>query len=106
MRNVRRTSTSPLRVLASLPTICEFYGISILLFFRDIDRHKAPHFHARYGGHEAVFSIPDAEVLAGVFPRKQTRLVQAWAAVREAELEQAWQRAVNGEHPGQIEPLR
>ena len=89
-----------------MPTVSEFYGILIRLYWRDVDRHAAPHFHARYAEHEASFSIPDAEVLAGGFPRRQRRLVQAWAELHGDELEQAWARAVNGEDPGTIEPLR
>lgn len=45
-------------------------------------------------------------MLAGGLPRRQVRLVQAWAELRAEELEQAWRRAVNNEHPGTIEPLK
>jgi len=34
-----------------MPTISEFFGIVILMFFDD---HAPPHFHARYGGDEVV----------------------------------------------------
>ena len=53
----------------------------------------------------SVYSIPDGDLLAGSFPKRQERLVQGWAALRSSELEQAWKRAVNMEDPGQIEPL-
>ncbi|WP_349256286.1 MULTISPECIES: DUF4160 domain-containing protein [Rubrivirga] len=89
-----------------MPTVSEFYGILIRLYWRDTDRHQTPHFHARYAEHEAAFSIPDAEVLAGKLPRRQRRLVQAWAELHAEELERAWSRAVNGEAPGTIVPLR
>lgn len=88
-----------------MPRIAEFFGITIYLYFADTNRHAAPHFHAKYGGDEAVYSIPDGDLLAGSFPKRQERLVQGWAALRATELEQAWNRAVNMEPPGQIEPL-
>ena len=89
-----------------MPRISEFFGIAIYLYWTDTGQHNAPHFHAQYGGYEAVLSIPDADVLAGSLPRRQTRLVQAWAELNAAELKQAWSRAVNNEPPGNIPPLR
>lgn len=91
--------------LASMPRVSEFFGIAIYIYFSERGRHNAPHFHAQYGDDEAVFSIPDAEILAGALPRRQVRLVQAWAELRAEELEQAWDRAVNNESPGNIAPL-
>ena len=88
-----------------MPRISTFFGITIYLYFNDTNRHAAPHFHAKYGGDEAVYSIPQGDLLAGSLPKRQERLVQGWAALRATELEQAWQRAVNMEQPGQIEPL-
>ena len=88
-----------------MPRVSEFFGIGIYLYFGDTNRHAAPHFHAKYGGNEAVYSIPDGDLLAGSLPKRQERLVQGWAALRAAELEQAWGRAVGMEPPGHIEPL-
>jgi hypothetical protein len=88
-----------------MPRISEFYGIVIYLYWADVNRHAAPHFHARYAEHEAVFSIPEARILTGSLPRRQVVLVQGWAALYEEELEQAWERAVNKQPPGTIPPL-
>lgn len=88
-----------------MPRISAFFGITIYLYFADTNRHAAPHFHAKYGGDEAVYSIPEGDLLAGSLPKRQERLVQGWTALRFTELEQAWQRAVNMEDPGKIEPL-
>lgn len=88
-----------------MPRISEFFGITIYLYFADTNRHAAPHFHAKYGGDEAVYSIPNGDLLAGSLPKRQEHLVQEWTALRAAQLEQAWQRAVNMEDPGKIEPL-
>ncbi len=89
-----------------MPRVSEFFGIVIAVYYDDAGQHSRSHFHAQYAEHRAVFSIPEAEVLAGYLPRRQRRLVQAWAALREAELEQAWRCALNLEPPGTIEPLR
>ncbi len=87
-----------------MPRLSEFFGIVISLYWAE-PGHHAPHFHARYGSYAAVFSIPDAELLAGSLPRRQRRLVEAWAELYAEELEQAWACAVHNEHPGTIPPL-
>jgi hypothetical protein len=37
-----------------MPAISMFYGILVLMFFRDNRRHSLPHIHARYQGAEAA----------------------------------------------------
>ena len=37
-----------------MPEISRFFGIVIRMFFND---HEPPHFHAVYGGHEALIEI-------------------------------------------------
>jgi len=49
-----------------VPEICRFYGIVIKMFYAD---HPPPHFHAEYGEHEALVTIPDAVVFAGSLPK-------------------------------------
>ena len=88
-----------------MPRVSEFFGITIYLYYADTNRHAAPHFHAKYRGDKATYSIPDGDRLAGSLPKRQERLVQGGAALRSAELEQAWERAVNMEQPGKIAPL-
>ena len=87
-----------------MPTICMFQGILIRMYWRDTDRHKAPHFHAYYQDDEAVFTL-DGEIISGSFPRKQSVYVKAWALLHEDELRANWQLAVNGENVFRIEPL-
>lgn len=72
-----------------MPRISEFFGITIYLYFADTNRHSAPHFHARYGGDEATYSIPGGDRLAGRLPKRQEQLVQGWTALRSSALEQA-----------------
>jgi len=84
-----------------MPRISEFYGITVLMFFGD---HNPPHFHARYAGHKAKIAL-DGTLLAGRLPRRASRLVNEWAGLHAAELRECWERAVNHEPPGTIEPL-
>lgn len=48
----------------------------------------------------------DGELLAGSIPVKQLKLVQAWAAIHENELYEAWNKAVQGVPFGKIQPLQ
>lgn len=89
-----------------MPTISSFYGILIRMYFFDAEQHHMPHIHALYQGRQAQFSIDGGELLAGTFPRAQTRLVQAWVEIHQGELAAAWQLAVNGLRPGKIAPLQ
>lgn len=84
-----------------MPRISSFYGITILMFFGD---HNPPHVHARYGGQVARVAL-DGTVLDGEIPRRAIRLVREWISIHQTELELCWERAVNHEPPGTIDPL-
>lgn len=77
-----------------MPTISIFYGIIIQMYWDD---HNPPHFHARYGHAKAAFLIATGEVIAGELPPVATRMVREWALLRRAELEENWERAINGQ---------
>lgn len=68
--------------------------------------HHSPHFHAYYQDAVAVFSIDPVELLAGELPRRQMRLVEAWAELHQDELTSVWNRMCTGEPARSIEPLR
>ena len=40
-----------------MPKISEFFGIIISTYWFDTQKHKQPHFHARFQGSEAVFDL-------------------------------------------------
>ncbi|MGA7227209.1 MAG: DUF4160 domain-containing protein [Acidimicrobiia bacterium] len=84
-----------------MPRISSFYGITILMFFGD---HNPPHIHARYAWQVARVAL-DGTILDGEIPRRAVRLVSEWISLHQAELEICWDRAVNHEPPGTIEPL-
>jgi hypothetical protein len=89
-----------------VPEISRFYGIIIRMFVEPSERHHAPHFHAYYQEHVAVFSIESIAVLAGEIPRRQKRLVEAWAELHQDELLADWNALQQGRLPLPIEPLR
>ena len=88
-----------------MPTLSMFFGILIKMNWKDIGKHRSPHFHAFYGEYEAVFSL-DGEIIEGTFPRRQSTFVKAWALLHEDDLTANWSLAVNGEETFRIEPLR
>ncbi|MEI7892286.1 MAG: DUF4160 domain-containing protein [Myxococcales bacterium] len=51
-----------------MPTISAFYGILVLIFYRDNRQHHRAHIHVRYQGEEAVIAIDNGEVLDGRGP--------------------------------------
>jgi hypothetical protein len=82
-----------------------FLGI-IIRMYCELGPHHAAHFHAYYGGEEAVFGLDPIELLAGSLPPRQTRLVIAWAELHQQELVADWNRLQDGEEPWPIRPLQ
>jgi len=82
-----------------------FYGILVRMFFRDAEKHHAPHIHADYQGKVAVYSIQDGSVLAGKIPSNKHKLVIAWIEIHREELLADWELAVNGQNPFKIKGL-
>jgi len=60
----------------------------------------------RYQDHEAVFSIPEGELLDGEIPSNKTKLVLAWVEIHKEELMADWELATEGQTISKIEPLR
>lgn len=71
------------------------------MYFND---HNPPHFHAKYGGYEALFSF-EGGMLEGALPKRATKLVQEWIQLHTVELEDNWRRAQKGEPLNYIAPL-
>ena len=85
-----------------MPRISAFYGIVIVMYFGD---HPPPHFHARYGAHEAQIAIATGEILHGSLPRRALRLVQEWTDLHRGDLVADWERAEREEPLVSIDPL-
>lgn len=88
-----------------MPRISEFFGIVIYMYWMDTQKHKAPHFHARYRGKEAVFSLA-GELLNGNIGHRAQALVQEWCNESKEALRQAWDNAVSGQEVPWIKPLQ
>jgi len=78
-----------------MPTISMFYGIIVMMFFRDNKPHNLPHIHVRYQDKKAVIDIQNGSILDGDFPVKQMKLVQAWMEIHKDELMADWDLAVS-----------
>jgi hypothetical protein len=68
--------------------------------------HHRPHFHAYYQDDVGIFAIDAIELIGGHLPRRQQRLVEAWAELHQNELLVDWERLQAGRPPVKIEPLR
>jgi hypothetical protein len=64
------------------------------------------YWHDYHGEYKATIDIHTCEVIQGDLPRKQTKLVLAWAELHQEELMADWELVMNGEEPFKIQPLR
>lgn len=88
-----------------MPELSRFFGVIIRMYMEAGGPHHLPHFHAYYQDDVAVVGLDPVEVLAGNLPRRQQRLVEAWAELHQEELIANWQRLQNGQAPNSIAPL-
>ena len=88
-----------------MPTISMFYGIIIRMSYAP-GEHPPPHFHVYYAENKATVNIKTCEVDRGSLPKKQMKLVLAWAEIHQAELMADWDLLMNGEEPFKIKPLQ
>jgi hypothetical protein len=89
-----------------MPVISMFYGILIMMYYFDNDKHHHPHIHAEYAEHGAVIAISDGEILEGELPGAKMKLIQAWMEIHKDELMADWELAVKGQKPYKIDPLK
>ena len=82
-----------------------FYGIIIRMYCAP-EEHNPPHFHAYYSEHTAIIDISTCELAEGELPRRQLKLVLAWAELKQEELKANWEIAMNSELPFRIDPLK
>lgn len=89
-----------------MPELSRFFGIIVRMYMDAGTQHHTPHFHAYYHEDVAVFRIDPVEVIGGTLPRRQQRLVEAWAEIHQKELTENWERLQQGRLPIPIEPLK
>jgi hypothetical protein len=88
-----------------VPTISMFFGIIIRMYCGKAE-HNSPHFNAYYNDFRAVVDVQKCEITEGNLPKKQSKLVLAWAEIHQEDLLANWRLASNGEMPFTIEPLK
>ena len=88
-----------------MPTIAQFHGISIFMYLEIGQPPRLPHFHVYYGEYGASFAINPPALLEGALPRRQLRLVLAWAELYQEELQANWERVQRGSTPMRIQGL-
>ena len=91
---------------AKMPELSRFQGIIIRMYAEPGAPHHRPHFHAYYQEHVGVYAVDVIEIIAGSFPRRQHRLVEAWAELHQDELLANWSRLQGGDLPEPIDPLQ
>ena len=77
-----------------VPELSRFYGIVITMYSEADGNHSLPHIHVRYGNMRAVYSL-QGDLLRGKMPSKQHKLVLAWMALHEQELQENWFLAIS-----------
>lgn len=85
-----------------MPTVSLFLGIVIFMNYSD---HMPPHFHARYQGRDASFTL-EGEMINGDMPPRQRKYIEAWALLHEEDLQANWELCRNHLEPLKIDPLR
>jgi hypothetical protein len=85
-----------------VPEISRFFGIVIAMFYKE---HTPPHFHAKYAGRWAAFSIEELKIIEGGLPRRAISLVLEWAFQHRAALIANWEKAQKREPLEKIDPL-
>lgn len=88
-----------------MPELSRFFGIIIRMFAEVGGPHHAPHFHAYYQDDVGIYSLDPIELIAGSLPKRQQRLVEAWAELHQSELSKDWQLLQTGHKPVPIQPL-
>ena len=85
-----------------MPEISRFFGIIITMNYND---HAPPHFHARYGGDQAIIEIQTLQVLGGRLAPRVMGLVAEWALQHRDELLEDWRLARESAPLNGIAPL-
>jgi hypothetical protein len=89
-----------------MPELTRFLGIIIRMYAEPNVPHHSAHFHAYYQNDVAIYGIDPIELIAGSLPKRQQRLVEAWAELHQTELLSNWELLQTGRLPFHIEPLK
>ena len=74
-----------------MPTISNFYGVTIIMHQREKE-HNPPHIHAVTAEFEATFYIKTAEMMSGgCFPNRAKEMVKEFILMHQDELLEIWE---------------
>jgi Domain of unknown function (DUF4160) len=88
-----------------VPELIRFFGTIIRMYAETDALHHAPHFHAYYQDEVGIYNLDSLELIGGTLPKRQQRLVEAWAELHQAELLADWELLQQGKRPLPIKPL-
>ena len=88
-----------------MPTLSMFFGIIVRMYYGPKE-HNPPHIHVYYQDAVVVINIQTCEIMEGLIPARQLRMVIAWIEIHREELMADWQLCQNGDKPFLIDPLR
>jgi hypothetical protein len=89
-----------------MPVISMFYGLIVAMYYLDTKQHQLPHIHVKYAELEAVYQIPNGNLLEGSLPSNKEKLIKAWIEIHKEDLMANWQLAASGNKIFSIEPLK
>ena len=79
-----------------------FFGIIIRMFHHE---HNPPHFHAEYQGQRGIFNFDGQMIKGNIKSTTAQKLIKEWAILHQHELNQNWEKAIQGKPIDRIEPL-
>jgi len=88
-----------------MAVISMFYGLVIYIYFEST-KHHLPHIHVKYQDENAVFSLPDGQLLEGTLKPSKLKLIQAWIEIHAEELLANWDLAQSGQPVFKVDPLK
>ena len=104
--NMETNYTTTLWYDKVIPELARFLGIIIRMYAEPSAPHHRPHFHAYYQEAVGIYSVDTIELISGALPRRQHRLVEAWAELHQDELFANRERLQAGQPPHKIAPLQ
>lgn len=76
------------------------------MYYLDSKQHHFPHIHVKYGEKEAIYKIPEGELLEGFMPSNKEKLIKAWIEIHQEDLMANWTLAISGNKVFTIDPLK
>ena len=89
-----------------MPVLSMFYGVIVMMYYFDTDKHHLPHIHIKFAEFTCVLGIPDGMLLEGDLPKNKMKLVLARVDLHQEELMANWELAMSGSKLFDIKPLQ